>query len=284
MAQMSTGSGCNNLEELLCTIGIPSMTKPTFIKIKRLLGSAFETYLGELMLQAGREEKNLAIKNNKYHQTIPAITVIVDGGWSKRPHKHSYNANSGVGVIFGAATKKLLYMGVKNKYCAVCSIAQKKKSKPPNHQCFKNWSGSSTSMEADIIASGFRPSESMHGVRYTQVIGDGDSSIFYTIQTTVPTYGRDVVKIECANHAIKCYRSRLEQLAKDFPLFRGQGGLTKSIILKITHGARCAIPNHSNSNDIKRLKNNLRVAPKHYLGITKPVIHLGAQKLVNKTK
>ena len=58
MGQMSTGGGCNNLEELLCTIGIPSMTKPTFIKIERLLGSAFETYLGELMLQAGREEKN----------------------------------------------------------------------------------------------------------------------------------------------------------------------------------------------------------------------------------
>ena len=43
--------------QLLCTIGIPSMTKPTFIKMERLLGSAFETYLGELMLQAGREEK-----------------------------------------------------------------------------------------------------------------------------------------------------------------------------------------------------------------------------------
>ena len=117
MGQMSTGGGCNNLEELLCTIGIPSMTKPTFIKIERLLGSAFEIYLGELMLQAGQEEKNLAIQNSKYHQNIPAITVIVDGGWSKRSHKHSYNANSG---IFGAATKKLLYMGVKNNSVLYC--------------------------------------------------------------------------------------------------------------------------------------------------------------------
>ena len=53
-------------------------------------------------------------------------------------HKYSYNPNSGVGVIFGAATKKLLYMGIKNKYCAVCSIAQKKNSESPNHKCFKN--------------------------------------------------------------------------------------------------------------------------------------------------
>ena len=29
----------------------------------------------------------------------PAITVVVDGGWSKRSHKHYYNAKSGVGVI-----------------------------------------------------------------------------------------------------------------------------------------------------------------------------------------
>ena len=45
MGQMSTGGGCNNLEELLCTIGIPSMSKPTFIEIER-------TYVSELMPQA----------------------------------------------------------------------------------------------------------------------------------------------------------------------------------------------------------------------------------------
>ena len=56
MGQISTGGGCNNLEKLLCTIDIPSMSKSTFIEIERLLGSAFEIYLGELMLQAGQEE------------------------------------------------------------------------------------------------------------------------------------------------------------------------------------------------------------------------------------
>ena len=82
-------------------------------EIERLLGSAFEVYLDELMLQAGQEERALAIQNNEYHQNVPAITVIVDGGWSKRSHKHSYNANSGVGVIFGAATKSCCTWGSK---------------------------------------------------------------------------------------------------------------------------------------------------------------------------
>ena len=76
-------------------------------------------------------------------------------------------------------------------------------------------------MESDIIAAGFRQSENMHGLRYTEVIGDGDSSVLHTIQTTVTSYGRDVKKVECANHAVKCFRGRLEQLTKDFPSFRG---------------------------------------------------------------
>ena len=63
----------------------------------------------ELMVKTGREEKQMPEQNKNYHKEVPAITVVVDGGWSKRSHKHSYNANSGVDVIFGAATKKLLY-------------------------------------------------------------------------------------------------------------------------------------------------------------------------------
>ena len=82
----------------------------------------FDQYLTELMLEAGKEEKQFAINNKRDHQGLPAITVIVDAGWSKRSHQHSYNANSGVGVIFGVATNKLLYIGVRNKYCAVALL------------------------------------------------------------------------------------------------------------------------------------------------------------------
>ena len=122
-------------------------------------------------------------------------------------------------------------------------------------------------MEADIITSGFQLSENMHGLRYMKLIGNGDSSVLYTIHTTVQPYDREVEKIECANHAIKCYWTRLEQFAKEFPSFRGRGGLTKSVIMKITHGTRCAIRQHSASNDNDKLRKDLRASPKHYLGI-----------------
>ena len=44
------------------------------------------------MLQAGCEEKQMAVQNNEYHQRIPAVTIIIDGGWSKRSNKDSFNA------------------------------------------------------------------------------------------------------------------------------------------------------------------------------------------------
>lgn len=121
-----------------------------------------------------REEKHLAIEEGSYHQGVPAITVIVDGGWSKRAHKHSYNAKSGVGVIIGMKTKKLLHVGIRNKFCTACVQGHAKES----HVCYKNWDKSSSEMESDIILEGFCKAEQTHGVRYTHFIGDGDSSHF----------------------------------------------------------------------------------------------------------
>ena len=147
---------------------------------------------------------------------------------SKQSHKHSYNANSGVSVIFGAANKELLYIGVKNKYCAICSIAQKHSSPLPQHMCFKNWSRSSTAMGADIIAAGLSGMEMVIVLFYIQYI------LLYHM-------AGDVSKLECANHCVKCYRLYLKQLVKYFPHFKGHGNLSKSTIIKIAYGARCAI-------------------------------------------
>lgn len=72
-----------------------------------------------------------------------------------------------------------------------------------------------------------------------KLVGDGDSSVMSTIHKAIP-YGIYIDKIECANHAVKCYRSRLEQLAKDNQHYRGKGRLTKRAIQRLTVGARVA--------------------------------------------
>ena len=63
------------------------------------------------MISADKEEREMAITNNSYHQGVPAVTVIADGSWSKLSHKHSYNAKSEVAIIIGKATRKMLHMG-----------------------------------------------------------------------------------------------------------------------------------------------------------------------------
>ena len=72
-----------------------------------------------------------------------------------------------------------------------------------------------------------------------------------------------MTKLECANHCVKCYRSHLEQLVKDFPHFKGHGKLT---IIKIAYGARCAIHKRAQDKDVAKLKRDLRAGPRHYLG------------------
>ena len=46
-------------------------------------------------------------------------------------------------MIFGLKIKKLLYIGMYNKFCAAC-IQPNSTSK---NTCFKNWNGSSSAME-----------------------------------------------------------------------------------------------------------------------------------------
>ena len=83
-------------------------------------------------------------------------------------------------------------------------------------------------MEPDVITEGFLDSEEMHDARYMRFIGDGDSSVFHNVATLVP-YGK-YVKEECANHEVKCYRTRLEVIVKDNRSFGGRRVLTKDII------------------------------------------------------
>ena len=157
----------------MSVVGVPVMTKASFIATERDIGNKWREELLEVMAEAGKEEKRLAEMRGEYHDGVPAIIVIVDGGWSKRSHKHSYNANSGVGIIIGKETGKLLYLGVRNKYCHACA----KNIPREKHTCYKNWTASSSEMETDIIVEGFMEAERVHGVRYTKFVGDGDSSV-----------------------------------------------------------------------------------------------------------
>lgn len=264
--QMTTGGGHTKLEETMGVLGVPVMTKKSFTNSERDIGEWWRKELEHIMVDAGKEEKRLAEERGDYHEGVPAITVVVDAGWSKRSHRHSYNAKSGVGIIAGQVTGKLLYIGVRNKYCTGCKqgLSQEK------HTCYKNWEKSSSEMEPDVILEGFKQAEKVHGVRYKRFVGDGDSSVYPTLIDSVPVWGRYIEKIECANHSCKCYRSALEKLVQEKPSYKGRGGLTKKMRCRLTSAARSAIKMRSKEPDkakaIKLLEHDLQNGPYHCFG------------------
>lgn len=94
-------------------------------------------------------------------------------------------------VIIGRKTGKLLFLGVRNKFCAICARAENKNIASPQHMCFKNWKGSSSSMEANIIVEGFNNSIVHYDLKYKSFIADGDSTVFAKIRENV-AYGKEV--------------------------------------------------------------------------------------------
>ena len=61
-------------------VGVPVMTKASFIATERDFGEHWKFELQQSMAEAGQEEKRLAEERGSNHEGAPAITVIVDGG------------------------------------------------------------------------------------------------------------------------------------------------------------------------------------------------------------
>ena len=218
---MATGGGHAHLSETMSVLGVPVMAKNAFVQTKKDIGEFWHLRLTDAMVEAGREEKRLAEGKGELHEGVPDITVIVDGGWSKCSHHHSYKAKSGVAIILGRRTGKLLHIGVRNKYCTACAQGVPKQK----HDCYKNWDQSSSQMETDILLEGFQQAKVTHGLRYTLFVDDRDSSVYPSLIDGVAGWGRAIKKQECVNHACKCYMAGLEALVKQNPTYKRKGGL-----------------------------------------------------------
>ena len=124
LGEMSTSGGLAQLNSTLALMDAPGMQKRMYTDTEEFLRKEMQTHLTQSMQKVAEEEKTHIITMNSFNQGIPSITMVVDGSWLKRSHKHSYNAKSGVAVIFRSHTsRKLLSMGIRNKFCAVCAVA-----------------------------------------------------------------------------------------------------------------------------------------------------------------
>ncbi|KAB0803827.1 hypothetical protein PPYR_00797 [Photinus pyralis] len=216
LSAISTGIGHSNLEEIHAAMAIPSISNRLYSQHHSLLAETIHKSAWMEMEIAGKEEKRMAEEVGEVDENgIPLVSVIADGAWCKRSYGTNYAANSGVGCIIGVRSQKLLYIGIRNKYCIVCELYMSKGVDIPDHTCFKNWKGTSTSMEADIIVEGFRRSMEIHGIIYNKLIGDGDSSVSKKLLEAKPYGNRVVKKVECRNHLLRNFCKKLVTLTKN---------------------------------------------------------------------
>ncbi|XP_070529851.1 uncharacterized protein [Cardiocondyla obscurior] len=215
---ITAGIGFAQLQELQAAQNISSMSEPIYITYRESLVDDFQETAMKNMKESGEVERNIAIERNDLINGIPYITVIVDGSWMKRSYGNTYNSLSGVGAIIGYHTRKVLFVGVRNKFCAICDMAKRTATHVKAHKCYKNFdqNASSTRMESDAIAEGFNCSLEMHGLIYKTVIADGDSSVYQTILDNAP-YQKQMVtvkKIECVNYLLRNLCKKFKAVAE----------------------------------------------------------------------
>lgn len=215
-----SATGYKATAQFLTVMDVPVASYGLFNKTQAFAHKDLVTAMYANMKKWAMKEAELALENeqtvtinyNGVIQEYPAITVIVDGGWTKRSYKHSFSSNCGVAVIIGARTQKVIYADTRISTCAVCD-RKRDSATVPDHDCFKNWDKAPNGMESDIIFKGFQSSIKMYGIVYTKFVGDGDSSVHFNVENVYP--GIKVEKIECSNHVVKNFTARLMDISKD---------------------------------------------------------------------
>ena len=200
LSSLSTGLGFAGMNEIFSLHGIKYMNEEQYSKNQLKIEEIIKKELDKSLQINLDLEKDIAIEEGNFDGGYPTISCIGDGRWSKRSYNFNYTANSSTAVLIGSNTRKIVYIGVKNKYCRICQ-KEVGKDKRKSHDCSKNWIGPSTSMESALILEGFIDLENK-GVRVLQYIGDQDSSVIQTIMRHFE-WEHKVSKIDCINHKIR---------------------------------------------------------------------------------
>jgi hypothetical protein len=113
-ATLAAGSTHTQVKQILSLANIQCMDKNTFYRTERKFETLWLEKLNEEMKQNGILEREEAIRRGNVVNEVPQISVYVDGGYAKE-NKQRFDARSCAVAIFGKFTKKLLYLGVRNK-------------------------------------------------------------------------------------------------------------------------------------------------------------------------
>lgn len=226
--------------------------------------SHFTGYYPELLnatYKSAEESMQEAARNVKAAEGTD-IEVSFDGSWQKR----GFQSNNGFLSAISVKTGKILDIDCKSRYCNMCNHGYE-----TPHDCRKNHTGSSGSMEPASAVSIYKRSLPKHGLRYVGYLGDGDSSAFKSVVESKPYGDTDIYKLDCINHVAKRVGARLRNLVQtmtknkqklsDGKSINGRDRLTKERINRLQSLYRHAII--KNLGNVDAMKNGIQAVIHH---------------------
>ncbi len=217
------------------------MHRNTFTDITDHWGRKLWEYWEIHRKAAHEEEISIALKAKDIdHDGYPLIAVTADGGWFTRCNRgHTYKSKTGCQVIRGIATKKVLWVSVKNSFCAYCYYHHKRSTCVPEHVCYQNFKGPPQGMEQQGIVEGFLAGYEDFEVKYSVLVADGDSSTFPNL---VKECFWPMKKCHCCNHFHKCCRTRLEKAiqTQEFTKLKWHLDFPSELIVKLCKSLKAA--------------------------------------------
>ena len=143
------------------------------------------------------------------------LCMQYDMGWQKRGSGRNYNSLSGVGTMIGHYSGKIVGCELRSKRCNICSFYLKQNREPPEHDCAKNWDGTSKGMEADVGANIVKSIETAHKEQcIVGTITDEDATTIARIRSLIQ---HEVEKWSDLSHVKKCCSNALWKLNKKYP-------------------------------------------------------------------
>ena len=277
--------GRKNLSKFCAKMNLPSpVTKKSYNNhIKAIKKVLVEQAEDKMNAAASRlrgiieteEPENITI--DEAGNTIASVAVTVDGTWQKRGH------TSKIGVVFilSVRTGEVLDYKVLSHVCHACiahrhldrdSDDYKTWFKEHRSQCQINHTGSSGHMETKGAIDLFSDSIDKRKLKYSQFVGDGDSSCYGSVAEAMRTKfnaSYTVIKEECVGHVQKRMGAALTKYRKEMKGTKlldgkgvgGAGRLTLEMIKKIQNYYGFAI--RQNSGNLEGMRRAVRAILYH---------------------
>nr|XP_029729141.1 uncharacterized protein LOC115266745 [Aedes albopictus] len=251
--------------ELFSFLNIPFMDAKTFMKDEMAMDAVLDSALEESLDKAVRAEKDIIFEEKRSQGLEVAenepvnMSAALDGSWGQRSNGHRYNSASGCAAIIGMRSKKVCFVGCRNKRCTACDRGQGQ----DNHKCYKNFKGASCGMEPDVIIEGFQKLYEKK-VKVTTVVTDGDSTTVAKLKNGCK-YGHEIRQQLCCNHVLKNTGKKLREIKCP----KHVSETVSKCIERITKGIRCAVvhcADKTGGKDVKGLRQDIRNAPYHVFG------------------